>query len=88
MGKVSKDRDPRLGRHVAIKTVQVRQQKQQSIMSQFGCAKDPNLAQRHAPLPASFPQPTYLSMNSEIPGKNSSSAVRRTSLIRNGITPR
>jgi hypothetical protein len=36
MGKVSKDRDPRLGRHVAIKTVQMRQQKQQSIMSHFG----------------------------------------------------
>jgi hypothetical protein len=36
MGKVSKDRDPRLGRRVAIKTVQMRQKKKQSIMSHFG----------------------------------------------------
>jgi hypothetical protein len=36
MGNVSEDRDPRLGRRVAIKIVQVRQQKQQSIMSHFG----------------------------------------------------
>jgi hypothetical protein len=36
MGKVSEDRDTRLGRRVATKAVQVRQHKQKSIMSHFG----------------------------------------------------